>query len=117
MRKYPGNCHCGGISFAFSSPPIEDGMRCDCSICKRKGAALTNFTIPPDQLNIEDPNNLLSSYQFDDRVAKHYFCKQCGIFTFVSTRLNPGEYRVNLGCIDEIDTFRLPMVMFDGKSI
>ena len=78
---------------------------------------MTSFTIPPENMKIEDNESLLSSYQFDDRVAKHHFCKCCGIYTFVETRLNPGQFRVNLGCIDEIDNYMLPIKLFDGKSI
>ena len=117
MRRYSGDCHCGEITFTFHSQQIVEGMRCNCSICKRKGAAVTNFTIPPENLEIFDEKGLLSSYQFDDGIAKHYFCSQCGIATFVETRLNPGEYRVNLGCIDEIDSYSLPITVFDGKNL
>ncbi|MEM8857675.1 MAG: GFA family protein [Chloroflexota bacterium] len=117
MAKYSGSCHCGEISFNFNSRPIEDGMRCSCSICKRKGAVMTNFTIPPADINIHDKNSLLSTYQFGSGIAKHYFCSRCGIFTFVATRLNPGELRVNVGCIDGIDSFTLPIILFDGNSI
>ena len=116
--NYIGSCHCGQISFSFFSlEPIDDGMRCSCSICKRKGAIMTSFTILPDHLSIVDKEHSLSVYQFGSAVAKHYFCGRCGIFTFVETRLNPNEYRVNLGCIDQLDSFALPVTLFDGESI
>ena len=78
---------------------------------------MTNFTIPPGNMHIENREGFLSSYKFDDGIAKHYFCNQCGIFTFVETRLNPGEYRVNIGCLDTIDSFTLPIIMFDGENL
>ena len=78
---------------------------------------MTNFTISPEDLKIDDKKELLSSYQFGDCIATHYFCSQCGIFTFVETRLNPGQFRVNLGCIDEIDSFTLPIIIFDGENL
>ena len=78
---------------------------------------MTSFTIPPQEIDILDANELLSSYRFDDGIAKHYFCSRCGIFTFVATRLNPGEYRVNLGCIEDLDSFDVPVTVFNGKDI
>ena len=115
--EYAGSCHCGAIRFAFESEPIIDGMRCNCSICRRKGAVMSSFTLPPEHLKIEDSDGLLSSYRFDDEVAGHYFCSRCGIFTFVSTRLNPGEFRVNLGCVDGVDGSTLPVTLFDGENL
>jgi len=55
-------------------------------------------------------------YQFDNKVANHYFCKNCGIYTHHETARYPGKYRVNLGCIDEIDSFALKYDVFDGKN-
>ena len=114
---YKGSCHCGAIAFRFGSLEIKDGMRCNCSICSKKGSIISNFTIDSATLQIDDPDGLMTIYQFNEKIAKHYFCSQCGIFTFVETRLNPGEYRVNLGCIEDIDVFNIPVVMFDGTSI
>ena len=115
--KYTGSCHCGAIRFRFLSPQIESGMRCNCSICKRKGALMTSFPIPPKDLQVDDDEGLLSTYRFDDAIAKHHFCDRCGIFTFVATRLKPGHFRVNLGCVDSLDSFSVPETLFDGKQI
>jgi len=117
MCRYSGSCHCGDIIFRFSADEITDALRCTCSICRRKGAALSNFTIPPDGLEVVAREGTLSSYKFGTKTATHHFCNRCGIFTFVETRLNPGQYRVNLGCIDEVDIFVLPVIVFDGTTI
>lgn len=117
MRRYSGSCHCGAVAFEFVAQEITESLRCNCSICRRKGAGLTNFTIPPGDLELLTDDNALSTYRFGTHTAKHYFCNRCGIFTFVETRLNPGEYRVNLGCVDEVDIFSLPTTLFDGSAI
>ena len=49
--------------------------------------------------------------------ARHHFCGKCGIHTFVETRLNPGHYRINLGCVDELDALRIPEKIYDGKAL
>ena len=49
----------------------------------------------------------LKLYQFHTKVAKHYFCSNCGIYTHHNPRSNPAMTGFNLGCIDEINTFDL----------
>lgn len=78
---------------------------------------MSDFTISPDKLEIEAKYGTLGLYQFDTKIAKHYFCKTCGIYPFHETMRDPGHYRVNLGCIDEIDTNTISVNIFDGKSI
>lgn len=119
MIKYQGSCHCGNVSFHFEHEEITSGLRCNCSICIRKGAAMTDFVIPPDKLHydLKDPDSL-GLYEFDNKIAKHYFCKVCGIFTFNQTMRMPEHYRVNLGCIENLDIENITEIgMFDGKSL
>ncbi len=115
--RYTGSCHCGAIKFQFESERIEKGLRCNCSICRRKGAVMTTFVMPPEQLEISAGSDDLGKYEFSSCIAKHYFCKHCGIYTFHQTFRKPGHYRVNLGCLNEIDSTSLPYDMFDGASL
>ena len=117
MKTYKGRCHCGDISFSFQQGEIDKGIRCNCSMCRRKGAVMSDFTLSPEELDIEVKNDALGLYQFDTRVAEHYFCKTCGIYPFHVTMRKPGYYRVNLGCIDEVDTNALEVSLFDGKNL
>jgi len=118
MTHYKGSCHCGAITFEFDHGPINTGIRCNCSICRRKGAVMSDFALSPEELHIEVRDENLSLYQFDSKVAKHFFCKTCGIYPFHETLRKPGYYRVNLGCIDDVDTFHLDNVnVFDGKNL
>ncbi len=78
---------------------------------------MTDFTIPPSGITITAEPGVVSSYQFASKVAKHYFCRICGIFPYLTTRLTPGEYRVNIGCIDGLDQAKLKIDKYDGKSI
>ncbi len=117
MKEYKGSCHCGDISFSFKHEKFKNGLRCNCSICRRKGAVMSPFAIAPEELEIKVDNDALGLYQFDSKIAKHFFCKTCGIYPFHETMRVPGHYRVNLGCIDEIDTNDLKIEVFDGKSL
>lgn len=117
MQKYKGSCHCGAIKFEFSGPAIESGLRCNCSICQRKGAMMSAFTLAPDELAITATPGSLLTYEFGSHVAKHHFCGHCGIYPFHQTMRKPGHYRVNLGCVEAVNSYSLPFQVFDGASI
>lgn len=115
--KHSGSCHSGSISYSFDGPEVTAGLRCNCSICRRKGALMTDFVIPKDQLELDIEGDSLGLYQFGNEVAKHHFCKKCGIYTFHETFRTPGHYRFNIGCLDGADAFSLPFDVFDGASL
>ena len=118
MKTYHGKCHCGNISFSFKHDKIKSGIRCNCSFCIRRGAVMTDFAMPPEALTIVvKEENSLGLYEFDSKVAHHYFCNKCGIYPFHQTYSMPGQYRVNLGCIDEIDTNKIELTLFNGKEL
>jgi hypothetical protein len=78
---------------------------------------MSHEVISPEKLKIEANEGALALYQFGIKTAKHYFCKECGIYTFHETARKPGHFRVNLGCIEGIDTFSLEADVFDGKNL
>ena len=106
------------IDRQYSVFVIDDGsVDKTADICKRKGAVMSTFTLAPEQLDIIADADALGLYQFGTKVAKHFFCKECGIYPFHETMRQPGHFRVNLGCVDDVDTFTLPVEIFDGKSL
>ncbi|MBW8190122.1 GFA family protein [Neiella marina] len=117
MKTYSGRCHCGAITFSFESEPIAIGLRCNCSMCRRKSAVMSTFALSPEQLRIVVKNDALADYQFGNQVAHHHFCRVCGIYPFHQTMRQPGHYRVNLACIDDIEPLSLPTEQFDGASL
>lgn len=78
---------------------------------------MTPYAIAPEQFAIDAEDGALGLYQFGQKTAKHYFCKNCGIYTFHETARMPGHYRVNLGCIEGIDPFALEYDVFDGRHL
>ena len=117
MEKYKGSCHCGAVTFDVMCPEVMSIMRCNCSLCARKGIAMTTTTVAPEHIKICDPESVLTTYQFGTMTARHHFCNRCGIHTFVETRLNPGHFRINLGCVDKLDVTRLPEDIYDGALL
>ena len=109
-------CHCGFIEAQINvSNSLEKLIRCNCSICKRKGAIMS--MVKNENFKIIKGKNKLKMYQFHSKIAKHYFCSNCGIYTHHNPRINPALTGFNLGCIDEIDTFTLKEInIADGNN-
>ncbi len=123
LRTYQGECHCGALAFQFTGAAITRAVRCNCSLCRRKGVLMSPYAIAPEDLYIDDPDSRLQSYRFGSEVACHYFCGCCGVNVFHQTLSKPGHYRVNLGCIDGLnaasatDCLSLPVDIIDGAAL
>ena len=58
-------------------------------------------------------------YQFKTKVAKHYFCSNCGIQTHNLRRRDPNTYGINVACINDISTkelFDFKVRVNDGRN-
>lgn len=115
--RYQGSCHCGAIRFTFDGDEITHGLRCNCSMCGRRGALMSPEALPREELEIEAEEGMLGLYQFGEKTAKHYFCKRCGIYPFHETARKPGHMRVNLGCVEGLEPLDLEAELFDGKHV
>ncbi len=100
METVTGKCHCGAVEFEVSlENGLEDLRRCNCSLCRRKGAVMAG--VPIEHLRVTKGAENLSLYQWNTNIAKHYFCRTCGIYTHHQRRSAPGEYGFNVGCLDD----------------
>jgi hypothetical protein len=113
-RKHRASCHCGAVVLELDLPDgIVDPRRCDCSICRRKGAIVAS--VPLSGLTIVQGAEALKLYQFNTHTAKHYFCSHCGIYTHHQRRSNPNQYGYNVGCLEGVNPFALgPVPTSDG---
>jgi hypothetical protein len=99
---HKSTCHCGAVELEIQLPDgIVDPRRCNCSICRRKGAIVGS--VPLSGLKIVSGEDKLRLYQFDTKEAEHYFCLICGIYTHHKRRSNPNQYGINLGCLEGVD--------------
>ncbi len=117
MRTLKGSCHCGAVEFEIDLENGPEGLkRCDCSLCRRKGAAMAY--VKKTKLRVTKGEDALSCYQWNTKVAEHFFCRHCGIYTHHGRRVAPDEYGYNLGCFDGLEAEALGDVpMTDGKSL
>lgn len=107
--QHRASCHCGSVQFELDLPDgIVDPRRCDCSICRRKGAIVAS--VPLSGIRIIQGQEVLRLYQFNTQTARHYFCSVCGIYTHHQRRSNPEQYGYNVGCLEGVNPFDLENV-------
>lgn len=73
--------------------------------------------LPEAKFKLEAKAGILAAYQFGPKTAKHYFCRNCGIYTFHEPASRPGHFRANLGCVEGVDPLSLDVDLFDGKQL
>lgn len=116
--EYKGRCHCGRVRFSFRTAEITTGARCNCSLCIRRGAVLSSRYIPAADFTPHQDADDLGVYLWNETVLNNYFCKSCGIFTYIGDAAgNKDGYRVNLGCVEGLDALNLQISIIDGKSL
>lgn len=109
-------CHCGAVVLELTLPDgIVDPRRCNCSLCRRKGAIMG--AVPLADLRVLKGEDALRLYQFNTRTAQHWFCGTCGVYTHHRRRSNPQHYGYNVGCLEGVDPFLLdPVPTGDGVN-
>lgn len=104
--KHLATCHCGSVELELNLPNgIENPRRCDCSICKRKGAIVASVLL--SGIEIIKGADILKLYQFNTNTAKHFFCSVCGIYTHHQRRSNPDQYGYNVACLEGVNPYDL----------
>lgn len=115
MSVAKGSCHCGAVQFTVTlSDGIASARRCDCSLCARRGAVAVSAA--KDDITYVAGQDNLTLYQFNTKVAEHYFCKTCGIYTHHRRRSNPDEIGVNLACLEGQTPFLPEVLVHDGQN-
>jgi len=114
MPIYRGSCHCGAVQFQIEAE-ITDIYTCDCSLCSKKNALMT--TVHEDEFRLLDGYDKLSLYQWNAKIARHYFCSVCGIYPFHRKRSAPDHYGVNVRCLDDFDPSGVDVRSAEGKGM
>ncbi|MBE9538628.1 MAG: GFA family protein [Proteobacteria bacterium] len=110
---YEGSCHCGLVSFSVEAPSSVEVERCNCSVCSKSG--FLHLIVPKSHFHLLTGKEALTEYTFNTGVAKHYFCKHCGIKPFYIPRSNPDGMDVNVNCLDTKPA-NIRIVQFDGQN-
>ena len=72
--------------------------------------------IPGERFTLKSGEEYLTEYTFDSGVAKHLFCKHCGIKSFYIPRSHPDGVSVNARCLDPGMVEEMIIKPFDGQN-
>ena len=111
--RYQGSCHCGAVRFAVEAPEHLEVERCNCSICSKAG--FLHLIVPASQFELLAGSDALTTYTFNTGVARHTFCRHCGIKPFYTPRSNPDGIDVNVNCLDT-RPLSVTITEFDGRN-
>ena len=114
MPTYRGSCHCGAIAFEIDTT-LTEFTKCDCSLCRKKNAVMTK--VHESAFRLLQGHDNLGLYQWNTHMARHHFCKTCGIYTFHHKRVTPDFLGVNVYCLEGVDVSALPVINVDGVSM
>ena len=114
MKRHSGSCHCGAVTFRIEAD-ITDIYQCDCSLCRMKNARMT--TVHESKFELLSGADKLSEYNWNTRVARHFFCSVCGIYPFHKKRAMPDSYGVNVMCLDGFDPTGIRVRAAEGKGM
>ena len=113
MKKL--KCHCGQFKAEINIDKLDKILRCNCSICKRKGAIMS--MVKNEDFKVVEGEDKLSLYKFHTKVAEHFFCSNCGIYTHHIQRRDTTKIGINLGCLEDFDKLKLnDQKNLDGKN-
>ncbi|WKE66202.1 GFA family protein [Gallaecimonas kandeliae] len=115
--QYQGRCHCGAVRFSLYCAPISQALQCNCSLCIRRNAIMSEPYFGPDAFQLLQGQEALHCYQWNDLVISNWFCRHCGIYVFHELVQKPGHVRLNLGCIEGLDPRALAIRHFDGATL
>jgi hypothetical protein len=109
-----GGCHCGAVRFEVRAARAPVVQRCNCSICAK--TAFLHLIVPGADFRLLSGEAQLATYTFNTGVAKHLFCRVCGVKSFYVPRSNPDGFSVNLRCLDPGTLGEVTVEDFDGRN-
>jgi len=111
LATYEGGCHCGRVRFRVQGD-LDNVSECNCSICTMKG--IVHLVVPIERFELLRGADAITTYRFNTGVAKHTFCRHCGIHSFYTPRSAPDGISVNVRCLDGVDFAAVRPNPFDG---
>jgi hypothetical protein len=114
MTTHRGGCHCGAVAFEVDAPVVIDALDCNCSICRMTG--FLHLVVPRSRFRLLCGEDALSDYRFGTGVARHRFCKICGVKGFYIPRSHPDGVDVNVRCLDRATIADVRVSLFDDND-
>jgi hypothetical protein len=93
---------------------LDRVTECNCSVCTKKG--YLHLIVEPEAFELESGGDDLTTYRFGTGVARHTFCRHCGVHPFYVPRSDPDKIDVNVRCLDGVELEQVSVVRFDGAN-
>jgi hypothetical protein len=116
MATHKGGCHCGAVRYTVDIDLSKPVTQCNCSICGRTGTLLS--FVPSESFALQQGEESLTDYQFNQKHIHHLFCKVCGVRSFARGK-GPGGapmIAINARCLDDFQLNAVTIRDYDGKS-
>ena len=114
LVTHRGGCHCGAVRFECDAPARIAALDCNCSICAKTG--FLHLIVPKSSFRLLSGGDALAEYRFGTGVARHLFCRHCGIKCHYVPRSNPDGIDVNVRCLDADTIEAVDITPFDGRG-
>jgi hypothetical protein len=114
LVTHRGGCHCGRVRFEVDAPARIEALECNCSICRMTG--FLHLIVPALRFRLLQGGEFLSEYVFNTGIARHRFCRVCGIKPFYVPRSNPDGIDVNVRCLDSSTVREVVVSPFDDAN-
>jgi hypothetical protein len=111
---HSGACHCGRVRFEIEAPARIAALECNCSICRMTG--FLHLIVPAARFRLTAGAEFLNEYTFNTGVAKHRFCRVCGIKPFYVPRSNPDGFDINVRCLSPETIDGVDVTLFDDAN-
>jgi hypothetical protein len=112
--RHAGSCHCGRVRFEVLAPADLDILDCNCSMCSR--SSYLHLIVAAGAFRLLDGSDALVEYSFGTGIAKHRFCRHCGVKSFYVPRSHPEGYSVNARCLDPATITSMKIRPYDGRN-
>ncbi|MBW2461409.1 MAG: GFA family protein [Deltaproteobacteria bacterium] len=109
-----GGCHCGAVRFEVDAPARLSTLACNCSRCTMLG--FRHLIVPKVRFRLLAGEDDLTEYRFNAGVARHLFCRTCGVQSYYVPRSNPDGISVNARCLDPVTIEGEDVSPFDGQN-
>lgn len=114
MTTHRGGCHCGRVRFEIDAPAVLEATECNCSICSKSG--YLHLFVSTTAFRLLRGEEALATYTFNTGMAKHLFCRHCGIKSYYVPRSHPDGISVNVRCLDPESVEAVSVTPFDGRN-
>ena len=102
------------MRFEVEAPAQLEVLDCNCSICRMTG--FLHLIVPASRFRLVAGADALTEYTFNTGVARHRFCRYCGVKAFYVPRSHPDGIDINARCLDPGTVIAIDVTPFDDAE-